>query len=216
MNKLKNLNRLIVSVMAIFLLSLMISAQQKQSFGKASIKTNYGYLFISNTKEKSFTFEIRGKDVKPMTGGNNPMFTVDGKFFQVVIADTKNFVPDGKKLNEMEILELHKIWESDYLSEVYGKKLELIIEKVSVKDFTTMFWGFERPMPNQKIDRDYFLTKVVGKNVLVLSSSLNVGEKVSDYQKFLVEMMETLKISDEPFDITKLAEEIRKEASKSN
>lgn len=216
MIKLLNINKLIFSVAVIFLLSLLISAQQKSALAKAAITTDYGLLFISNSKEKSFTLEIRGKNIEPLKGGNNPAFIVDGKLLQVVLAATKDFVTDVEKLKEEEILEKHKIWESEYLGGKFGKKLDLKMENVKVKDFKTLFWGFERPLANEKYDRDYLLTTIVGKNVLALSTSVLVGEKVSDYQKFLVATLATLKISDEPFDIQKLADEISRDAEKTN
>ena len=213
MNKLKKINRLLVAAMAIFLLSPLISAQQKIIYGRLSIKTDYGYLFISNTTEKSYTFEIRGKDIEEIKGGSHPTFVVDEKLLQIIQVDKKAFVSGNEKLTEEEILEKHKVWESDYLSGEFGKKLDLKIEKVIVKDFKTMFWGFQRPIANTEYDRDYLLTKVVGNNILALNVSLYVGDKLSDYQKFLVETLGTLKISDKPFDIKKLSEEILKTAT---
>lgn len=207
-------NKFAVVVTLICLLSLMISAQQKKTYGKLSIKTAYGYLFISNTSEKSFTLEIRGKEVEAIKEGSNPTFIVDEKLLQIVQADTKNFVSAAEKLTEEKILEKHKIWESEYLSGAFKKKLELKTEQVTVKDFKTMFWGYARPIANAEYDRDYLLTKVIGKEVLALSTSLYIGDKLPDYQKFLVETLATLKVSDEPFDVEKLAREFSKETEK--
>jgi hypothetical protein len=212
--KLSIISKLIAISTVIFLLSLMISAQQKRTYGRLSIKSAYGYLFISNTDEKSYTLEIRGKDVEPLKGGSNSAFIVDGKLIQIVQADKAAFVSANEKLSEEAILEKHKVWESEYLSGQFGKKLDLKTEKVTVKDFKTLFWGYARPSANTEYDRDYLLSKVVGKNVLALTASLSIGDKVTDYQKFLVETMATLKVSDEPFDVQKLTEEITREVKK--
>ncbi len=213
MNKLKKIIRLLAAATAVFLLSQLISAQEKFIYGRLSIKTDYGYLFISNTTEKSYTFEIRGKDIEEIKGGSNPTFVVDEKLLQIIQVDTKFFVSGNEKLTEEEILERHKVWESDYLSGQFGKKLELRSEKVTVKDFKTMFWGYQRPTENTEYDRDYLLTRVIGNNILALTVSLYVGDKVSDYQKFLVETIGTVKIGDKPFDVKKLSEEILKPAT---
>lgn len=212
--KLSIISKLIAISTVIFLLSQIISAQQKRTYGRLSIKSAYGYLFISNTDEKSYTLEIRGKDIEAIKGGSNPAFIVDGKLLQIVQAETKAFVSGDEKLSEEAILEKHKVWESEYLGGQFGKKLELKTEKVIVKDFKTLFWGYQRPSANTEYDRDYLLSKVIGKNVLALTASLSIGDKVSDYQKFLIETMATLKVSDEPFDVQKLAEEITKEVKK--
>jgi len=210
----KYINRFAVVATAICLLSLMISAQQKTTYGKLSIKTAYGYLFISNSSEKSFTLEIRGKEIEVITEGNNRMFYVDEKLLNIVQADTKAFVSANEKLTEVQILEKHKVWESEFRSQAFKTKLVLKPEPVTVKDFKTMFWGYARPLANEEYDRDYLLTKVVGKEVLALNTSIYIGEKLSDYQKFLVDTLSTLKVSDEPFDVQKLTEEFRKESEK--
>jgi len=210
----KFVNRFAVVTVTICLLSLMISAQKAKTYGKLSIKTAYGYLFISNTSEKSFTLEIRGKEVEVINEGNNRMFVVDEKLLNIVQADTKSFISANEKLTEEQILEKHKVWESEYRSQAFKTKLELKIEPATVKDFKTMFWGYARPLANEEYDRDYLLTKVVGKDILALNTSLYIGEKLPDYQKFLVDTLSTLKISDEPFDVQKLTEEFRKEAEK--
>lgn len=200
--------------MMIFLLCVMIPAQQKKTYGKVSIKTAYGYLFISNSSEKSFTLEIRGKEIEVINEGNNRMFIVDEKLLNIVQAETKAFVSANEKLTEEAILEKHKGWESEFRSQAFKKKLEIKTEPVIVKDFRAMFWGYARPLANEEYDRDYLLTKVIGKDVLALNTSLYIGEKLSDYQKFLVETLGTLKISDEPFDVQKLTEEFRKDTEK--
>ncbi|HVE56565.1 MAG TPA: hypothetical protein VNB22_07035, partial [Pyrinomonadaceae bacterium] len=107
-----------------------------------------------------------------------------------------------------------KVWESDYRRQAFKTKFEIKTEPVTVKGFKALFWGYARPLANEEYDRDYLLTKVIGKEVLALNTSLYIGEKLADYQKFLVETLSTLKISDEPFDVQKLTEEFRKDAEK--
>ena len=104
----------------ICLFSLIISAQQKKTYGKVSIKTPYGYLFISNSSEKSFTLEIRGKEIEVINEGNNRIFIVDEKLLNIVQADTKDFVSANEKLTEEQILEKHKIWESEYRRQAFN------------------------------------------------------------------------------------------------
>ena len=210
----KFINRFAVALTAICLLSPMISAQQKKTYGKLSIKTAYGYLFISNSSEKSFTLEIRGKDIEVVNEGNNRMFFVDEKMLNIVQAATKDFVSANEKLTEEQILGKHKVWESDFRSQAFKTKLQLKTEPVSVRDFKALFWGYTRPLANEEYDRDYLLTKVVGKEVLALNTSLYIGDSLPDYQKLLVDTLGTLKVSDEPFDVQKLTEEFRKEAEK--
>jgi hypothetical protein len=158
--------------------------------------------------------ELKGQKIAP-AGAGNPVFNIDGKLVQIVTAEIGNFVSAAEKPADSIILEKHKVWESDYLNEQYGK-LQVESEPLSVGNAATLFWGFKRTKANETYDRDYFLTRVVGKNVLVLSSPLKAGEAVSDYKAFLIHIMETLRLSDKPIDILKMAEEFRKSAPKGN
>jgi len=174
-----------------------------------AIKTEYGFLFVVNEKDKSLTFEIRGKEVKSLKG-SVPMFMVDGKVLQILIVKKSNFVKNDKKLTDEELLEAHKVWESDYLSkEVYDEKLSIESEKLAFGDRQALFWGFKRPGENKNFDRDYFLTTNMGNYLLGLGSPVAPTQEKAEIQKFLSGLMDSLKVSDKPYDLEKLSEEIR-------
>jgi len=170
-----------------------------------SIKTADGFLFVQNSPDRSFTIEIRGKDVKTQQTGENPSFVVDGKLVQIVYPSTEDFVPAGKELKDERILELHQVWESDYLAEAFGGKLKLTSEAMTVKGTAAMCWSFVRPKYAEEFDRDLFMTVVVGKHILGLNSPVPKEAKLDDYAKLHVEIMSTQNVSHKPFDIEKLA-----------
>jgi hypothetical protein len=126
-------------------------------------------------------------------------------------------MPGGKVTNSETTLDLHKKWESDYLqNDIFKKKIDLKTEKIAIGDRKMLFWGFDRPSDNTVYDRDYFLTTVVGNRVVVLSSPIKPGESVADYKKLLTDIFSTIKVQNEPFDIDKLADQIRKGSYKAN
>lgn len=180
------------------------------SYSQAVIKTGKGFLFINNgNKDKSFTLEINGKEVKTLKS-SSPLFQVDGKILQILIVPLTNFTEKSKNKTDEELLDMHKTWESNYLSEeIYKKKLMLEVEKISFGERKALFWGFSRPSKNQQFDRDYFLTTIVGNHVVGVGSSLSPKDKKADIQQFLENIMKTLKPSDKNFDIDKLADEIK-------
>jgi hypothetical protein len=183
------------------------------AFAQAAIKTDKGYLFVYNDKSKSFTLDIVGKEIKTLES-SQPMFAIDGRVLQILIVPVANFA-EGKTLGEAELLETHRIWETDYLGqEMYKKKLTVESQSLNLGERKSLFWGFTRPSMNQEFDRDYFLTMIVGDYLLALGSPLTPKDSKTDAQKFLSDVAKTIKLSDKPYDIEKLAAEIRNATGK--
>jgi hypothetical protein len=213
--KLNRTIALILAFLAVFTMAAALNAQTKDPISAVLIKAADGYLYIYNTKIKSFMLEIKGKDVTtPKNDAGVPMLFVNGKVVQMIVTETTNFVPAGKTPGEDEILELHKKWESDFLGGEYKSKLQVESEKLSLGDRKTLFWGFKRPGLNETFDRDYFLTTTFGMTLLAVGSPIKPNEELSAYKTLLTEIMSTLKVSSEPFDIHKIADDLRKSAVK--
>jgi hypothetical protein len=180
------------------------------AFSQAAIKTKNGFLFVNNDSDKSFTLEISGKEVKTLES-EQPMFSVDGRLLQILVVPKTDFVKNDAKMSDEQLLEAHKTWESDYLTqEIFETKLSVESENVVFGDRKALFWGFVRPKHNEYYKNDYFLTTIIGSNLLALGSPIEGKQTKADAQKFLTDLMKTLKVSDKPFDIEKLSEEIRK------
>jgi hypothetical protein len=205
---------LICFAIVLNLSATFLSAQEKSQsvvMPIASIKTADGYLFVYNTPFRSFTIELKGKEVTPAKDTQIPMFFVDGRLVQIITVDIQHFVASNKPdANEEDTLEAHKIWESDYLATQYGEKLKLESEKLVLNNIKTLFWGFKRPSANESFDRDYFLSTVFGTKVLALSSPIKPSEFVAEYRSLLTGIMSTIKISSQPFDILKISEDLKK------
>jgi hypothetical protein len=190
------------------LLLFIIGLNTITTFSQAAIKTENGYLFIKNGKDKSFTIEITGKEVTSVKSPN-PTFLVDGRIVQILSVPLTNFT--NKKMSDEELLEAHKIWETDYLGdEVFKKKLTVETEKVSNADRKLLFWYFTRPNVIKQYDRDVYMTTIIGNSLLGVSSPIEPAVKIADVQKLFLDIMKSLKVSDKPFDIAKLAEDIKK------
>jgi hypothetical protein len=190
------------------LLLFIIGLNAATVFSQAAIKTENGYLFIKNGKDKSFTIEITGKEVTSVKSPN-PTFLVDGRIVQILSVPLTNFT--NKKMSDEELLEAHKIWETDYLGdEVFKKKLTVETEKVSNADRKLLFWYFTRPNVIKQYDRDVYMTTIIGNSLLGVSSPIEPAVKIADVQKLFLDIMKSLKVSDKAFDIAKLAEDIKK------
>jgi hypothetical protein len=196
---------------AILLLVLCVGLFTLNAFSQAAaIKTDDGILFVNNSTDKSFTFEITGKKIDALQS-EKPMFSVDGKLLQIMIVSVSSFADSKKKQTDEELLEAHKIWESDYLgNEMYGKKLTLETEKITSDGRQLLFWGYARPSYNEQFSHDYFLTTIVGKTLVGFGSPIKASENKADVKSMLLKIAKSLKVSDKPFDIEKLSDEIKK------
>ncbi len=197
------LKQTLLAISLAFLFTVAAAAQQ------FSIKTDYGFLFVQNDPVRSYTIEIRGKSVKAETSSENPAFTIDGMLVQIVFADTKDFGTPVKGLSDEKILDIHRKWETDYLSGPFEAQLKVTSEFKTVGGRSTNLWSFTRPKYNEEFDRDCFMTAVVGSHVMGLSSPVTKGEKLDRYTNLLTEIVSTMRLSDKPFDIDELASKFR-------
>lgn len=195
--------KLTVAIFSLLLLFSTVSAQ------RASIKTADGYLFIQNGKEISFICEVKAKEIKPLTQGENPAFMADGVLIQIVWVDAANYEPTGK-VEAAKLLETHRKWETDYLATVFGGTVIPESENLDLNGMRAMFWSFKRPKYTTEFDRDSFLTTLVGRHVLGFNSPVRTGTNLKDAKRRLVEVMGSVRTSQTPYDLLKLAEAIKK------
>ena len=178
----------------------------------ASIKTADGYLHVFNGSPKSFTLEISGKTVQTHKVAGNPAFTIDGRLVQVLVVPRANFDPDRKAKNE-EILAAHQRWEFEYLKkDIFESDLKADIESITLGERPAIFWSFVRPKYKTEFDRDSFLITRFADGIVGLSSPVKIGDELSGSRDRLSKILRTVRFSDKPFDIQKLAESIRKGA----
>lgn len=174
----------------------------------AAIKTKNGLLFVQNGVDKPFYLQIVGKSVVPQKS-SRPTFNVDGQILQIVHA-TFDQVGIDPAWDDDVSLQKHMVWESEYLgAEIFGKKLKVESEKVTVGTRKALFWGFTRPALNDEFEADYFLTTIVGRHVVAVQTPHRRGAPKASAKEFLTSFFATLKVADSEIDIMKLAERIK-------
>jgi len=180
-----------------------------EKLGIYIIKTESGYLVVNNREKDSYSLEFKGEKFEPVES-DHPVFTVDGRLIQVVSVPHKNYwtakAGAKKEPTDDELLESHKIWESDYLGTALKAKLSTTSEIFDIeRKRKVMYWSF--PMPKE-LESDYshqiFLTTLIGKDILGLNASPKTAAEQKSYREYLVQTMNTLKISDKPFNIKEL------------
>lgn len=190
-------------------------AAKDDSLGMYIIRTELGYLIVHNREKDSYSLEFKGTKFEPRKS-DHPVFTIDDKLVQVVSVENNNYwkpnANDKKEPSDNDLLEAHKIWERDYLADALKTKLSVTSEIFDIeRKRKVMFWSF--PMPKE-IESDYshqlFLTTLVGKDILGINASPTSAGVQKAYRDYLIESMNTLKISSKPFNIKELQELLKK------
>jgi len=186
-----------------------------QEDGWTALKTDAGILFVWNRKDLSFTLLVKGNEIRPMDTSDNIFFSVDGLPFQIQSLPISNFAPDVRKnkLDDKAILFAHRDWEAKFIAE------ELLHHKLTVQTSVVkltnsseaLIWQFDVPKEVGGDARKQLYVTVVSKDYVILLNSI-VNDTVSEetVRKFLLDTINTLKVSDSRIDVKKLQESIRK------
>ncbi|MDX6306642.1 MAG: hypothetical protein QOI77_3611 [Blastocatellia bacterium] len=183
--------------------------------GWTALKTDDGLLFIWNRKDISFTLSIKGHDIKPMDSRENIFFAVDGLPFQIQSLPIGNFAPEARKnkLDDKAILFAHRDWESNFIAdELLHKKLAVQSSSVTLANGSEgLIWQFDMPKEvGGEAKKQIYLTRVNKGYVILLNSIINDTFPEEVVRKFLVDTINTLKVSDAQIDVKKLQESLRK------
>lgn len=186
----------------------------REGLGTYILKSEKGFLLVHNRQPISYTIEFKGQTIKPMES-DHPVFLIDGQLLQVVSVEREKFLKptagSTKEPTVEEVLESHKVWESDYIGESLNAKLSVTSEIFEIMPKRkVMFWSF--PMPKEAkaaLSHYLFLTTAIGNDILGLNSSIKTPEEQKSSRAYLVESMNTLKTSDKLFIIKDIQEQIR-------
>jgi hypothetical protein len=202
---------------AAVLLALLVagsirSNQQERSV--SAIRTPAGAILVWNQADNYFTLDINGKEVLPNNSTNDVMFKVDGLFLQVQAAAFSEIFKESsaKGKTAESILLAHRDWESEYAEGVFGKKLSVQSAPVKLKNGNdALFWSYDMPA-DVKADakKQVFLTTIHNEFVVILNSAVLDTTQEAEIRQLLTKTLETMKVSQKPFDVEKLRDSVIK------
>src|SRR5215210_397506 len=90
------------------------------------VKTAKGVLVFWNEPGNNFTFEIKGRKIGPLPGGQL-RFQVDGQYLEIKTLEKAAFLKEINKsgLTDKELLDAYRQWETDYIGQTLGAKLNV-------------------------------------------------------------------------------------------
>ena len=198
---------LLISTWSVF------ASRQPDGNGIAAIKTNDGFLVVWNQPDIHFTLGVRGKDVRLMNRpetGSIP-FNVDGVVFQIQTVATSKFVKNARKqkLSDQSILFAHRDWESQYLEQTVGEKLNLPSTPQKLSNGSqALIWKYDKP--KTRGSEQMYLTIVSGANVVILNGVISGRNTESVVRQQLLNTISTLTVSQRPIDALKLRESLQR------
>lgn len=190
----------------------VLASRQADGDGVAAIKTETGYLIVWNQPDIHFTLGLKGKDVRPMNrpAAGSVAFNVDGVVFQVQTVAISEFLKNAKKqkLSEQAILIAHRDWESQYLEQTVGEKLNVTTSPRQLSNGSqALLWKSDKP--RTKGSEQTYLTTVSGANVVILNGVVSGRISETAVEQLLLDTISTLRVSSRSIDVLKLRESIR-------
>ena len=190
-------------------------ANPEGDYRSGAIKSPSGYVLVWNQPNNYYVLEIKGKDVR-QTSTERKLFSVDGKFLQVVDAAVANIIQaaGGQKLPDKAVLEAHRDWETKFLESEYKSKLKIESSWQKLTNGKDALWWMATVPESIKtnVKKQVYLTVVQGNYVLMLGGAVTEVTDESAAQQLLLTTIETLKTSDKPTDLQKLRDAILKES----
>lgn len=190
-------------------------ASPEGDYRSGAIKSPSGYILVWNQPNNYYVLEIKGKDVR-QTSTERKLFSVDGKFLQVVDAAVANIIQaaGGQKLPDKAVLEAHRDWEAKFLESEYKSKLKIESSWQKLTNGKDALWWMATVPESIKtnVKKQVYLTVVQGDFVLMLGGAVTEVTDESAAQQLLLATIETLKTSDKPTDLQKLRDGILKES----
>ena len=205
--------KFIVNALLLLISTGSVSANtQADGNGIAAIKTNDGFVIVWNEPDIHLTLALKGKDVRPMgsPGTGSVAFNVDGVVFQLQTVAISEFLKNAKKqkLNDHEVLMAHRDWETQYLEQTAGTKLNVTSTPQQLSNGSQgLLWKYDKP--KTRGSEQMYLTMVSGSSVVILNGVVSERNPASAVQQLLLNTISTLKVSARPIDVMKLRESIR-------
>ena len=186
---------------------------KQKEFGNYVLKIENGFLLVQNQPSVSFSIEFEGKDFEPFPS-DHPKFVLDGKAIQLVTIPCESVwkPKDNLDVNPTvdELLESHKDWETNYLSNALKFKLNTTSSFIEIApDRKVMVWSFKIPKNSNSSPTNYlFITTVIGENIIGFNSASDDFAGQNSCCEYLLESLKTLKTSNEPYNIEELSNNI--------
>ncbi len=195
--------------------------QQTYDLGSLTEDLNYrsgninrpgGYTQVFNGKESFYTADITGPDVYPRESTRDIIYVVDRYFLQLLNTPIDLFQKTDLSLkDDGEILKKFVSFESEYIEEKSGKKIEVISKPgVTATGIPYIHWYF-KPAPDENVpvtprtvQEEHYISLLCNQEILSLYGLVTKVNDPAAVQEMMMKVANTVKIHDERIELNEL------------
>jgi len=188
------------------------------NYRSGNINWSGGYTQVFNGKESFYTVDITGPDVYPRESTRDIIYVVDRYFLQLLNTPVDLFQEtDLSPKDDSEVLKKFVSFESKYIEEKSGKKIEVISKPgVTTTGIPYIHWYFKptpkenTPITPRTVKEEHYISLLCAQEVLSLYGlATQVNDPVA-VQQMMTKVANTIKISEERIELNELNRQLHK------
>ena len=177
-----------------------------------------GYTQVFNGKESFYTVNLIDSNVYPRESTQDIIYVVDRYFLQLINTPLNIFQKtDLSAKDDKEILKKFVSFESKYIEEKTGKKVEVISEPgVTTTGIPFIHWYFKvEPKENTQVTprtvkEEHYISLICNQEVLSLYGLVTKVNDPIEVQKMMMKVVNTTKIAKERIELNALNQQLQK------
>ena len=177
-----------------------------------------GYTQVFNGKESFYTVNLIDSNVYPRESTQDIIYVVDRYFLQLINTPLNIFQKtDLSAKDDEEILKKFVSFESKYIEEKTGKKVEVISEPgVTTTGIPFIHWYFKvEPKENTQVTprtvkEEHYISLICNQEVLSLYGLVTKVNDPIEVQKMMMKVVNTTKIAKERIELNALNQQLQK------
>jgi len=188
------------------------------NYRSGNINWSGGYTQVFNGKESFYTVDITGPDVYPRESTRDIIYVVDRYFLQLLNTPVDLFQEtDLSPKDDSEVLKKFVSFESKYIEEKSGKKIEVISKPgVTTTGIPYIHWYFKptpkenTPITPRTVKEEHYISLLCAQEVLSLYGLVTQVNDPVAVQQMMTKVANTIKISEERIELNELNRQLHK------
>ncbi len=182
------------------------------NYRSGNINWSGGYTQVFNGKESFYSVDIGGTDVYPRESTQDIIYVVDRYFLQLLNTPIDLFQKtDLSPKDDSEILKKFVSFESEYIEEKSGKKIEVISKSgVTSKGIPYIHWHFKptpkenTPVTPRTVKEEHYISLLCNQEILSLYGLVTQVNDPAAVQQMMMKIANTVKIAEERIELNAL------------
>ena len=156
--------------------------------------------WIIENRNTNYTLKIIGT---VSTTERKNVISVNDYALQYLIVDKNNYITEGRKATELEILANYVSSEVNYISGQFETKLEAQMQKAPLSnEKDVIVWWYKMPYGmNEQVTNQLFVSIIIDDNIFGIASPQFLDQEFKQVRDFLMDVISTLQKVDKKKDL---------------